>query len=65
MAAITIKPPPVFRSGVPPPLYCNKKLPVKKRRFLHPLDIFIKEKTEAMTRSYGASGVEYLEHLTS
>ena len=65
MAAITIKPPPAFRLGVSPPPYCNKKLPVRKQRFLHPLDIFIKKKTEAIARSYGASVVEFLEHLTS
>ncbi|KAJ6849270.1 formate--tetrahydrofolate ligase [Iris pallida] len=30
-------------------------------RFLYPLDISIKEKIEAIARSYGASGVEYSE----
>uniref|UniRef100_A0A6N2KKP3 Uncharacterized protein n=1 Tax=Salix viminalis TaxID=40686 RepID=A0A6N2KKP3_SALVM len=28
-------------------------------KFLYPLDISIKEKIEAIARSYGASGVEY------
>ncbi|GLT77986.1 hypothetical protein SLA2020_495380 [Shorea laevis] len=30
-------------------------------KFLYPLDISIKEKIEAIARSYGASGVEYSE----
>ncbi|KAH6771353.1 10-formyltetrahydrofolate synthetase [Perilla frutescens var. hirtella] len=30
-------------------------------KFLYPLDISIKEKIEAIAKSYGASGVEYLE----
>lgn len=34
-------------------------------RFLYPLDISIKEKIEAIARSYGASGVEYSEQVNS
>lgn len=33
-------------------------------RFLYPLDISIKEKIEAIAKSYGASGVEYSEQVT-
>lgn len=33
----------------------------EKLRFLYPLDISIKEKIEAIAKSYGASGVEYSE----
>lgn len=34
-------------------------------KFLYPLDISIKEKIEAIAKSYGASGVEYSEEVTS
>lgn len=34
-------------------------------KFLYPLDISIKEKIEAIARSYGASGVEYSEQVSS
>ena len=34
-------------------------------KFLYPLDISIKEKIEAIARSYGASGVEYTEQVNS
>ena len=34
-------------------------------RFLYPLDTGIKEKIEAIAGSYGASGVEYSEQVTS
>lgn len=34
-------------------------------KFLYPLDISIKEKIEAIARSYGASGVEYSEQVNS
>lgn len=33
-------------------------------KFLYPLDISIKEKIEAIARSYGASGVEYSEQVS-
>lgn len=33
-------------------------------KFLYPLDISIKEKIEAIAKSYGASGVEYSEQVT-
>lgn len=32
-------------------------------KFLYPLDISIKEKIEAIAKSYGASGVEYSEQV--
>lgn len=32
-------------------------------RFLYPLDISIKDKIEAIAKSYGASGVEYSEQV--
>lgn len=32
-------------------------------KFLYPLDIGIKEKIEAIAKSYGASGVEYSEQV--
>lgn len=32
-------------------------------KFLYPLDISIKEKIEAIARSYGANGVEYSEQV--
>lgn len=32
-------------------------------KFLYPLDVSIKEKIEAIARSYGASGVEYSEQV--
>lgn len=32
-------------------------------RFLYPLDIGIKDKIEAIARSYGASGVEYSDQV--
>ena len=34
-------------------------------KFLYPLDISIKEKIEAIAKSYGASGVEYTEQVNS
>jgi formate--tetrahydrofolate ligase len=34
-------------------------------RFLYPLDIGIKEKIEAIAKSYGASGLEYSEQVNS
>lgn len=34
-------------------------------KFLYPLDISIKEKIEAIAKSYGASGVEYTEQVRS
>lgn len=34
-------------------------------KFLYPLDFSIKEKIEAIARSYGASGVEYSEQVRS
>lgn len=34
-------------------------------KFLYRLDISIKEKIEAIARSYGASGVEYSEQVAS
>lgn len=34
-------------------------------KFLYPLDFSIKEKIEAIARSYGASGVEYSEQVSS
>ena len=34
-------------------------------KFLYPLDISIKEKIEAIARSYGATGVEYTEQVNS
>lgn len=34
-------------------------------KFLYPLDVTIKEKIEAIARSYGASGVEYSEQVSS
>lgn len=33
-------------------------------KFLYPLDIGIKEKIEAIAKSYGASGVEYSEQVS-
>ena len=33
-------------------------------KFLYPLDVSIKEKIEAIAKSYGASGVEYSEQVT-
>lgn len=33
-------------------------------KFLYPLDISIKEKIEAIAKSYGASGVEYSDQVT-
>lgn len=33
-------------------------------KFLYPLDIGIKEKIEAIAKSYGAAGVEYSEQVT-
>lgn len=33
-------------------------------RFLYPLDISIKDKIEAIAKSYGASGVEYSDQVT-
>lgn len=39
----------------------NQTQPLK---FLYPLDISIKEKIEAIAKSYGASGVEYSEQVT-
>ena len=38
----------------------NQTQPLK---FLYPLDISIKEKIEAIAKSYGASGVEYSEQV--
>lgn len=32
-------------------------------KFLYPLDISIKDKIEAIAKSYGASGVEYSEEV--
>lgn len=32
-------------------------------RFLYPLDIGIKDKIEAIAKSYGASGVEYSDQV--
>lgn len=32
-------------------------------KFLYPLDVSIKEKIEAIARSYGAAGVEYSEQV--
>lgn len=32
-------------------------------RFLYPLDISIKDKIEAIAKSYGASGVEYSDQV--
>lgn len=34
-------------------------------KFLYPLDVSIKEKIEAIARSYGASGVEYSEQVNT
>lgn len=34
-------------------------------KFLYPVDISIKEKIEAIARSYGANGVEYSEQVNA